>query len=590
MGEKLVGVGETALTAVTGAVAPFIGVGAGMAENLAQGTSNRVDTPANAARFTYAPRTEAGQQYTENMGRVLDASKIPAYVPGSGQIARGMQAGAPGTGAMVSQAAQPVVNAGRAVGGAVADTAAFPVRAARGAFMNEPYTPSSAMVPLKETYYPQTVVDRFMKGQATLEEVQQAVRPTAELRDSPVFRMAEKILPKPIDPATGKPAATVALRDRASETFGERLMEGYTKNPLTFAADIGLPMIGVPPISPIVRGAQLAADKYISNRLGFAPGFIEKLEGQTATQQLRSQPTTLGGRPIAPTPPGPQWYPPGQVPVEAPPPPPPPPKFTEPVRPQTLSVDQGKAMIEQMRAQREADLGARAQQVMGSNYRAPTVESPVAPVVPTPTPTPTPTPVSISAPVDQVRSLGKGRTPLKSKEGQAAVAQAQADGVDYDITYKTSNGVVTETNKNIKFKSNPDLAITQSKRVKDGESVLRGTNTITGEPVVVKINKEIPDVDSKQPYVQEFAVRDGREVLVAEYDRNGVLISRGGTKTAPPKDIAMMLTDEQKKVWNALKLKPGPNSKLIQQLRDSDDPRAQGIADILEKRDQKSQE
>jgi hypothetical protein len=391
VGEKLLGAGETALTAVTGAVAPFIGVGAGMAENIAQGTSNRVDTPANAARFTYAPRTQAGQEMVEGLGRALDVAKIPAYVPGSGQLARGIQAGAPVATATAVEAVRPVVNAGRAVGGAVADTAAFPVRAAKGAFMNEPYTASSAMVPLKETYYPQSVVDRFMKGQATLEEVQQAVRPTAELRSSPVFRMAEKIANK-----NTQGESLVPLPGRTSEAFGERLMQGYTKNPLTFAADVGLPILGAPPISPIVRGAQLAADKYIGNRTGFAPGFIEKLEAEKAIQQLRSQPPTLGGRPIPPTPPGPQFSAPESMiprPGYGKPQPMPanagPQQFVPgPVMPESIAQQrvpqvaapasmtaEQQAMIEQIR--RRGELQRQAQTTLGENYTPPRDVTPI---------------------------------------------------------------------------------------------------------------------------------------------------------------------------------------------------------------------
>jgi hypothetical protein len=391
VGEKLLGAGETALTAVTGAVAPFIGVGAGMAENLAQGTSNRVDTPANAARFTYAPRTQAGQDYTETLGRALDVAKIPAYVPGSGQLARGIQAGKPVATATAVEAARPVVNAAKTVGGAVADTAAFPVRATKGAFMNEPYTPSSAMVPLKDTYYPQTVVDRFMKGQATLEEVQQAVQPTANLRGNPVFRMAEKIANK-----NTQGQSLVPLPGRTSEAFGERLMQGYTNNPLTFAADVGLPILGAPPISPIVRGAQMMADKYLASQTGFAPGFIEKLQAAQDIQQLRSQPPTLGGRPIPPTPPGPQFSAPESMiprPGYGKPQPMPanagPQQFVPgPVMPESIAqtrvpqvaapasmTAEQQAMIEQIR--RRGELQRQAQATMGENYTPPRDVTPI---------------------------------------------------------------------------------------------------------------------------------------------------------------------------------------------------------------------
>jgi hypothetical protein len=80
---------EVPATIGSAAVAPFIGVGAGIAENIRQGTNNRVDRPELAQRFTYQPTSPVSQDIVENLGGALETAKIPAYVPSTGQLARG---------------------------------------------------------------------------------------------------------------------------------------------------------------------------------------------------------------------------------------------------------------------------------------------------------------------------------------------------------------------------------------------------------------------------------------------------------------------------------------------------------------------
>jgi hypothetical protein len=82
---------EVPATVVTGAVAPFIGVGAGMVENLREGTNKRVDRPELGQRFTYEPTSPVSQEIVENLGSALEAAKIPAYVPTIGNVARATQ-------------------------------------------------------------------------------------------------------------------------------------------------------------------------------------------------------------------------------------------------------------------------------------------------------------------------------------------------------------------------------------------------------------------------------------------------------------------------------------------------------------------
>jgi hypothetical protein len=67
---------EVPATVVSGIAAPFIGVGAGVAENIREGTNTRVDRPELAQRFTYEPTSPVSQSILESVGQVLDTAKI----------------------------------------------------------------------------------------------------------------------------------------------------------------------------------------------------------------------------------------------------------------------------------------------------------------------------------------------------------------------------------------------------------------------------------------------------------------------------------------------------------------------------------
>jgi len=92
---------EVPATIGSAAVAPFIGVGAGMIENMRQGTNQRVDRPELAQRFTYEPTSPVSQEVVGNLGSALEAAKIPAYVPSIGRFAGATRQGAEVTSPMV---------------------------------------------------------------------------------------------------------------------------------------------------------------------------------------------------------------------------------------------------------------------------------------------------------------------------------------------------------------------------------------------------------------------------------------------------------------------------------------------------------
>jgi hypothetical protein len=106
---------EVPATVISGAVAPFIGVGAGIAENIRQGTNERVDRPELAQRFTYEPTSPVSQDVLGSMGEALTAAKIPAYVPTVGTAARAINqtnqiSPLPSFAASTVQRAKPAVN------------------------------------------------------------------------------------------------------------------------------------------------------------------------------------------------------------------------------------------------------------------------------------------------------------------------------------------------------------------------------------------------------------------------------------------------------------------------------------------------
>jgi hypothetical protein len=239
-------------------------------KNFVQGVKTVAEDPMAAAKRVYQAVTE---RPAETAGQLV---KGIAYDPelllfGPGAMGRSAQAlETAGTAvSKTAQAAKPVVTAPYTV----------PRDVFKGAFVNEPRTSTSAMVPLAETYYPSQAGREFMAGRMSLPELEATATPTAALRADPKFRMAEKLANKD---STGQ--SLVPLPGRSAEAFGERLMAGYQRNPTTAIADIALPFIGVPPIQPFVRGAQMIADKYLANKTQFQPGFIEQLNAARSAQ------------------------------------------------------------------------------------------------------------------------------------------------------------------------------------------------------------------------------------------------------------------------------------------------------------------
>lgn len=85
LGEKAIGVGETALTAVTGIPASLIGAYGGLvSKGKPEETMARLQS-----KFTYQPRTQAGQEITQSLGDIIQESGIQGLA-GMGNVAQGM--------------------------------------------------------------------------------------------------------------------------------------------------------------------------------------------------------------------------------------------------------------------------------------------------------------------------------------------------------------------------------------------------------------------------------------------------------------------------------------------------------------------
>ncbi len=72
---------EVPATIATGAVAPFLGVGKGIVQNIQQGTNQRVDRPELAQQFQYQPTSPVSQDVLQSIGGAFEASKLPPVLP-----------------------------------------------------------------------------------------------------------------------------------------------------------------------------------------------------------------------------------------------------------------------------------------------------------------------------------------------------------------------------------------------------------------------------------------------------------------------------------------------------------------------------
>ena len=109
MMDKVKAIYEVPTAIVAGAAAPFLGVGAGIVENVMQGTNKRVDSPEFAQKFQYQPTSPVSQEILQTIGEGLQAAKIPPYLGNIGAIPSAIQK-APNVRPVVQEAVVPAAN------------------------------------------------------------------------------------------------------------------------------------------------------------------------------------------------------------------------------------------------------------------------------------------------------------------------------------------------------------------------------------------------------------------------------------------------------------------------------------------------
>ncbi len=180
-------------------------------------------------------------------------------------------------------AATPLVGpAVRGVASTAASAARVPRDVLKGAFINRPGTPSSALNPIGEYLYTPAAIDRYNKGYVTL----------AELEKNPAYRMTpEQAFPGAVNQAALKMGGDqVPGAGRVAESFGERVAKDYFGSGsggwLNAAADI-MPAVlsggAFPvPLNAARRGIQALADYKLARTGNLDPTFVQRAAAERA--------------------------------------------------------------------------------------------------------------------------------------------------------------------------------------------------------------------------------------------------------------------------------------------------------------------
>lgn len=388
----------------------------------------------------------------------------------------------------------------------------------QGARGVEPGSAKSAVVPLRENYYPPEAVQAYMRGEMDLATLQASQRPSSSLFATPeqqsALRMAERM------PGEGN-VPLIPVQGKSAQAFGERVGREYVTDPYRAAADVGLSVIaGVPlPLSAAQRAMQARQSRTLSQAAQFDPMFRQKLLTDIEAQ---------ANMPVMPPAPGPvnpatipsypltvqgqgQQLPPSVIPapdlsrrvnIEGQP-------FTLPSQINTSQSQTARAMPtpQQMAIEKTQQIAQQAprpvqrqavQQVQQAPVPAPSQSmfagQPLqAKAAPAPQPTPT-----------EVTNLGK----LGLREGKKAIKEAETSGVPTKFEmFEKGKGYTTYTfNKDIKFKPDPDLKLNRAIEYNNGNKDFSGVLSSTGEPVTVKLvkDKDITVYNSSGDIIKQF--------------------------------------------------------------------------------------
>lgn len=223
--------------------------------------------------YSQALQRQVGEKVSQAIGEnvITPVSEATGVHPGAvGDI---LNIGAMAVAPAVPKVAVPVVQAGKKVITPPIDIAKGLYQGARGV---EPGMPGSAVVPLREQYYPQQAVQQFMRNEIGLPELRASQQPSSSLfataEQQAALRKAETMPGEPNVPL-------IPVQGQGMRAFGERIGREYVTDPLRAAADVGLSLIaGIPvPISAAQRAMQARQSRTLSQAAQFDPNFRQKL-------------------------------------------------------------------------------------------------------------------------------------------------------------------------------------------------------------------------------------------------------------------------------------------------------------------------
>ena len=279
--ERIVGGLETGATVATSALSmPAAAVG-GFVEGM-RTSAPKIGTPEHnrmveeRARqiqqgMTYQPKTETGKEYLQTLGKAMQESKIPPYVPMPGFQPN-----------LVKPAIQEAGQIARS-------TAAIPkeiVTGVKEGIRNPTWQPSAqtAFVPLGETYYPQRDINAWRRGDINLQQLEASQVPSSSLFQTTGQQLSRQFVPtteqgQPLMPMSGKAIQSTA------EQFARDLINRPQQTGLESAAGAALgSIIGGPTgaafgaiVRPAVKVPQMWALSKLAGEGNFDPNFAKQL-------------------------------------------------------------------------------------------------------------------------------------------------------------------------------------------------------------------------------------------------------------------------------------------------------------------------
>jgi hypothetical protein len=171
MMDRVKAIYEVPATIATGAVAPFLGIGAGAIENIQQGTDKRLDRPELAQRFTYQPTSPVSQDILQSIGSAFEASKLPPVLPNVGMLPSYARS-AGGAPTQVRQAAQTVQETGPRIAQALRQVAPSPAPVSTMSGVGAAEVPDYQVRMARALNLPVPI--KLSKGEATKDFGQQA--------------------------------------------------------------------------------------------------------------------------------------------------------------------------------------------------------------------------------------------------------------------------------------------------------------------------------------------------------------------------------------------------------------------------------